>query len=387
MSRLAVRPPSATSRHTARLVSIVAALVPRALLPVGALVGVLALGVPATPARASATIPSASSQGPSGPGQSPARQGEPAIGDLIASGRQALAADRAEDAVPLFSRALARIESAGSPDRSVLADVQALLGRSLVLTDHYKEAADHLAHAVSLGRVDVGTLLYLGSAQWESQQLEPAVTSLRRAAQAATGTSADFLAHHQLGRLLLWMGRAGEAVEPLDRAVSLRGDAFDARLDLARALDRSGALERAVSEYRAALAMSSGSFYAQWGMAQALLRLGRRDEAQEHLAIYRRLYEENKERTKEHILIDARLARARELFEERKLDEAERIVAELPETDRTLEALARIRATAGNLDGAVTALERAVAIAPDRDDLRRLLAEARLLAQEASHGG
>jgi tetratricopeptide (TPR) repeat protein len=309
----------------------------------------------------------------------------------VESGRRALEGDRAEEAIPLLRQALERIDSSPPPDRApdptLTADVEALLGRALVLTDHYAEAADHLGRSVSLGHADVGTLLYLGSAQWESQQLEPAVASLRRAAERATGTSADFLAHHQLGRLLLWMGRAGDAVEPLERAVSLRGDAFDARLDLARALDRSGALDRAVTVYGQALEMNPSSHHAHWGMAQALLRLGRRDEAQEHLAVYRRLYEENKQRTQESILTDARMARARELFEERKLDEAEQIVASLPETAETLEALARIRATAGNLDGAVTALERAVAIAPDRDDLRRLLAEARLLAQEASNGG
>lgn len=361
MIRPAVRP------HRSALPALLLLLV-----SVAPFVGLVWISVPAT-AEAAAPSPAPQAQPPSA-----------SVTELVDAGRRALEQDRAEEATQLFRAALAKIDVPGAADQRPVAEVEALLGRALVLTDHYAEAADHLARSVDLGHADVGTLLYLGSAQWESQQLDPAVVSLRRAAELATNTSADFLAHHQLGRLLLWKGQPADAVAPLERAVSLRPDAFDARLDLARALDRSGSLERAVEVYGQALEMNPSSHHAHWGMAQALLRLGRRDEAQEHLAVYRRLYEENKERTKESILTDARMARARELFEQRKLDEAEEIVAGLPETAETLEALARIRATAGNLVGAVSALERAVSLAPDRDDLRRLLAEARLLAQEAS---
>ncbi len=355
--------------------------------PVPARGGAMPSAAPVTSAAQSAPVAQAPPSRSAAPPSSSPSVSAASVAELLAAGRQALDENRADEAVTRFRQALEQIQSSGSAEPAAVADVEALLGRALVLTDHYAEASGHLERSVALGHADVATLLYLGSAQWESQQLEPAVTSLSRAAELATGTSADFLAHHQLGRLLVWMGRPAEAVPPLERAVSLRGDAFDARLDLARALDRSGSLERAVTVYGEAIAMNPGSQYAQWGMAQALLRLGRRDEAQEHLVVYRKLYEENKERTKETILNDARMARARELFEQRKLDEAEEIVTGLPESAETLEALARIRATGGNLDGAVTALERAVALAPDRDDLRRLLAEARLLAQEASHGG
>jgi|GEM_PF-1635706 len=362
--------------------------------PVQALVALsmlLALPVSGAP-PASAQAPPTTAPGTASGAPSDAKTGA-SVAELVESGRRALGADQADQAADLFRRALQALgpSADGTPPadgaaRVLEADIRALLGRALSLTDHYAEAADQLDRAVALGHDDVATLLYLGSAQWESQRLEPAVASLRRAAQKATGTSADFLAHHQLGRLLLWVGRPAEAVEPLERAASLRPEAFDAHLDLARSLERSGALERAVEVYRQALAMMPDSHYAHWGLAQTLLRLGRRDEAQKELAAYRRLYEADKERTKEAILSDARLARARELFEQRKLDEAERIVLELPENPQTLEALARIRATAGNFSGAVEALERAVAIAPDRDDLRRLLAEARLLAQEAADG-
>lgn len=302
----------------------------------------------------------------------------------LARARRALADDRPREAVSLLEEALEELDGAAPEARR--AELHALLGRALALDDRYDDAIGHLVRAVELGRTDLGTLLYLGSSQWEVQRFEPAVETLTRAAERSQGTPAEFLAHHQLGRLLLFLGRSAEALPALERAASARPEAFDARLDLARALDRSGATERAVAAYREVVEMAPGSPHARWGLGQALARLGERDAAAEQLAVYRELYQADQERTREEFVAEARLARARELFEERRLEEAERIVTDLPETAETLEALARIHATGGNFDGAVEALEKAVARAPDREDLRRLLAEARLLAREDADG-
>ncbi|MGD2115430.1 MAG: tetratricopeptide repeat protein [Acidobacteriota bacterium] len=307
-----------------------------------------------------------------------------AAADPVAEARRALAEERPEDAVTILEGALEAVE--GGAPQARRADLHALLGRALALGDRYAEAADHLERAVALGRADLGTLLYLGSSQWEVQRFEPAVETLQRAAERSAGTPSEFLAHHQLGRLLLFLGRPADALGALERAAELRPEAFDARLDLARALDRSGATERAVTAYREVVEMAPQSPHARWGLGQALVRLGEREAAAEHLAVYREIYEAQQEETREGFLVEARLARARELFEARRLDEAERIVVELPETAGTLEALARIRATGGDFQGAVEALEKAVSRAPDREDLRRLLAEARLLAREVDDG-
>lgn len=308
--------------------------------------------------------------------------------ELIASARRALAEERPAQAVELLGRALDTAGEEGETGGALaLGELHALLGRALVRIDDYAEAADHLARAVELGRDDLGTLLFLGSARWEAQRFESAAETLERAVERSGGTSAEFLAHHQLGRLLLWLGRPSEALGPLERAVEIRPDAFDARLDLARALDRSGASERAVAAYRRALDIVPQSPHAHYGLAQALLRVGERDEAAEALAVYRELYAADQDRTREEFLAEARLARARELFEAGELASAEEIVEGLPEAPLTLEALGRIRAGRGDYAGAVAALERAVALAPDRDDLRQLLAEARLLLQQEEGEG
>lgn len=305
---------------------------------------------------------------------------------LVAEGRRALEAKQPEDAVSPLRRALAAEPRDDEPSRARQAEIHALLGRALALTDHYAEAADHLALAVEGGRSDLGTLLFLGSAQWESQRYDSAVETLSRAAERSAGTSSEFLAHHQLGRLLLWLGRPAQALGALERAVELRPDAFDAELDLSRALDRSGATERAVEAYRRVVATAPESPHARWGLGQALLRMGEREEAARQLAAYQELYEADQKRTRDEILLDARLARARELFEGGAAAAAREIVEELPETPLTLEALGRIRAAQGDYTGAVEALRRAVTLAPDRDDLRGLLAQARLLAREGADG-
>lgn len=308
---------------------------------------------------------------------------------LIETARQALEAKRPEEAIEPLRRALAAQqgqEGEGAGARARRAEIHALLGRALALTDDYAEAADALALAVEEGRSDLGTLLFLGSAQWESQRFEPAVETLGRAAERSAGTPSEFLANHQLGRLLLFLGRPGEALPALERAVELRPDAFDARLDLARALDRSGATERAVEAYRGLVETAPQSPHARWGLGQALLRVGDREEAARQLAAYQELYEADQKRTRDEILFDARLARARELFEGGDPAAARAIVEELPETPLTLEALGRIRAAQGDYAGAVDALRRAVTLAPDRDDLRGLLAQARLLAREGDDG-
>jgi len=305
---------------------------------------------------------------------------------LVAAGRRALEAKRPEEAVEPLRQALAAEQGDDEPSRARRAEIHALLGRALTLTDHYSEAADHLALAVEGGRSDLGTLLFLGSAQWESQRYESAVQTLSRAAERSAGTPSEFLANHQLGRLLLWLGRPGEALGALERSVELRPEAFDAELDLARALDRSGATERAVEAYRRVVEVAPQSPHARWGFGQALLRVGEREEAARQLAAYQELYEADQKRTRDEILFDARLARARELFEGGDPAAAQAIVEELPETPLTLEALGRIRAARGDYLGAVEALRRAVTLAPDRDDLRGLLAQARLLAGEGADG-
>lgn len=299
-------------------------------------------------------------------------------GDAIAAAERAVAEGRVEEAVTVYRALVA--------ERPGDARLVANLGRVLALADRYGEAAEALERAVGLGADDVRTLLFWGSALWESGRPEEAEPVLTRAAAAARGTGAEFLAQHQLGRLRLWTGRPEEAVAPLERAATLRPGAADARLDLARALDGAGRTEEAIAAFREVAGLSPDSHHARWGLAQALVRAGRRQEAARELEAYRRLYEADQERTRRIRREEEALQRGWHLLETGRPAEAEEVFRGLGPVPDALVGLARAAAARGDAAGAVAALERAVELAPDRQDLRRMLGEARLAAEEREDG-
>ena len=296
---------------------------------------------------------------------------------LLVEAERALDEGRAEDAAAIY-----RSLVADAPDDPHL---QAHLGRALSLADRYGEAVTALERAVAGGVRDVRTLLFLGSALWESGQAEAADPIFTEAVAAAGGTGAEPLAQHQLGRLRLWAGRSEAAVAPLERAAALRPRAPDPRLDLARALAGAGRNEEAVAAFRAVLELLPDSHHARWGLAQALLRLGRREEAAAELAAYRDLYEASQERTRRFMLQRAELDRGWHLIGSGRPAEAEEVfralIAAHGEGVDPLLGLARALAGQGDHAAAAAALERAVSLAPDREDLRRILAQERLAAE------
>lgn len=282
-----------------------------------------------------------------------------------------------------------RAQEAPAPagDRFASARQAAEAGRTAVLAREFARGAEALERALELGDTDPRTRLYLGAALWETGELARAEEVYRQALAAAGPGRGAFLPLHQLGRLLLWQGRADEAVAPLERAVRLAPDAADTRLALARALSESGQGGEALAAYRQAVGLAPDSFHAQWGLAQELLRAARegddsaRTEAAQVLAVYRQLYQQDQVRTRETGLQDARLAEAGLALARGDVEgatEAARLYASLGDSPEALAGLARARARLGDHAGAVAALERAVALAPERRDLALMLADQRL---------
>jgi Flp pilus assembly protein TadD len=300
----------------------------------------------------------------------------PSTAELAAGIERALAGGDTDGAVALATHAVA-----ARPDSARL---HALAGRSLALAKRFDEASDHLKRAVELGATDVRTLLFYGSALWESGDVAAAEEPLRQAAQAARGTPAEFLAAHQLGRLLLFAGKAAEAVAPLRRAVELDSRAPDATLDLARALAGAGQTEEAIPVFRRAVELAPDSQYACWGLARALASAGEKEEAAKELETYRKLYAADQARTARVLRQHTELDRAWHLLTSGDPQAAEKVFAGLDPGIDSLLGLARARAVQGHHAAAVEALERAVSLAPDRQDLRQILAQERLAAQGSS---
>jgi tetratricopeptide (TPR) repeat protein len=291
---------------------------------------------------------------------------------LVEAGRRHLEAGRHSDAVASLEAA-ARL-APGSPE------VQSMLGRAYLLNHQARPAAASLERAVELGSQDPRTNLYLGSASWELGRLDVAEQQFRQALGSKSGAAA-LIALQQLGRLLLFQGRAADALDPLRRANVLLPDDVDLQLQLAQALDGAGKPDEALAAYRQAVTLAPELARARYSLAQRLQRSGKRDEAAREMEVYRRLSQADQERVRQANLERARLDQGWELLRGGKAREAEALFSQLGQNAEALSGVAFSRSAAGDHKGAVAALEKAVTLAPERDDLRRALDEERLAAE------
>jgi tetratricopeptide (TPR) repeat protein len=88
-----------------------------------------------------------------------------------------------------------------------------------------------------------------------------------------------WLAHNNLGNLLLAYGRRPEALSHLEAALQLNPDFSEAHLSMGNALLETGQLSDAITEYRKAVRLAPESERAHANLGSALLQAGRTDEA------------------------------------------------------------------------------------------------------------
>ncbi|MGB6855167.1 MAG: tetratricopeptide repeat protein [Thermoanaerobaculia bacterium] len=264
---------------------------------------------------------------------------------------------------------------------------KARLGRALILDRRYLAAEAPLRQALEQGGPQLAWLLQLGSVLWETGELGEAEELLKEAAKRARASAVPW---HQLGRFLLWQGRYEESVEALQQAKLLGAGGFDLELDRARALEgwarrigsreqdaarRKEVLEEALRAFQLAVVLAPEHSEIHYGLARVLAALGRGEEAATEREIYQRLYREDQDRVRQQGLAQARLDHAYDLLRHDRAGEAVAVLTTLPETVEVLQALALAQRENGDLEAARRFLERAVAQAPERRDLRALLTE------------
>ena len=259
--------------------------------------------------------------------------------------------------------------------------LQGLLGKAHLFAQNHLAAIAPLERAREQGDTSAATRLYLAAALWESSRPGEAEAIYRQLLAEREGA---FVAVHQLGRLLLWQGRHDEAVPLLRRAAALSPAAADVPYDLAQALAAAGELDEAAAAFRRAVEASPGNYKAHYGLARVLARRGERDAAREVMATYQRLYVAEQQKTQRQNLERARLDRGWELLDQKAFDEAAAHFASLEESSESLAGLATACSRLGDHERAVRHLERAVSLAPERQDLRLMLAEERLAAEGGS---
>lgn len=276
--------------------------------------------------------------------------------------------------VGAYEQAVAVLEAAAElqPDsRQILAE----LGQARIFNRQYIAAEPVLERAVALGDVSQRTLFYLGSALWENGDYERSEKIFR---QALRPGSRPVQVLTQLGRLLLWQGRYEEAVALLRESVAAAPTYAEAQLDLARSLQGLGDADATLAAYRRAVELLPEHYEARYGLAMSLQRSGDVETARREFEVYQSLLERDQRRTLEKDLEKARIDYGRDLLQRGEVEAAVEYLAELPASPDVLAALARALKSAGRNDEAVQALSQAVAMAPDRTDLRTQLNEARL---------
>lgn len=275
-------------------------------------------------------------------------------------------------------------------DRAPQPWAQAEIGRRLARARRFDEAAVSLRRAAS-ETTDANVLLLLAATEWELGEVDTASGRFEAAAEAARArhdAAAVYRALRQLGALHLWAGDFSAAVGALERAAQLPASAEDALLELDRARAWSGlarapaealaeagaatarqALERARDLFRAALRRMPQNSEVRYGLARVLGELGEKEEAARELAAYQRLYAEDQTRIRSQGRLEAQLAAARERRAAGELTAAMELLEQLPARIEVLELLIDVQLELGRTSEAIAALQRAVALAPDRTDL------------------
>jgi len=229
----------------------------------------------------------------------------------------------------------------------------------LILKNREEEARPFLERAEKAGRA--GAAHYLGLAAFHRGDFERAVRHLD---DAVRSRPTDYYSLLYRAWAFLELNRVGDARGALDavRAVAATPEAAEmtGRLEL-----RAERFEEALARFREALAANPGYAEAQFGVATALRRLGRREEAKAAAEAFRKLHRAQMENLRAaYDLHQRHLAR--------------------PADPQPAEDLARHYLAVGDLQGAERMAWRALALDPARLSARLVLARA--LAGAGRHG-
>jgi tetratricopeptide (TPR) repeat protein len=256
----------------------------------------------------------------------------------------------------------------------------AALGYAELRSEHHEAAARELKRAMELGEKGPAVRLYLGAALWEKGDLEEAEAVYRRILEHEPAARPP--AYRALGGLLLWAGRYQDAVPVLTEATRADMSSVAVQFDLARALAGAGRDAAAIAVYRRVIEQAPRMSAARYGLATVLARTGETDASREQFEVFRGLHAAERETTRREGMLQARLDYGWTLMRDGKWAEAAEHFRSLETAPKTLAALAAALSAQGDHPAAEAALERALTLAPEREDLRRQLADVQAAAQE-----
>lgn len=248
--------------------------------------------------------------------------------------------------------------------------LKAHYGVNLAAQGKYLQAAEQLDSVRRGGFDNADVLFYLGSALWETGRLDEAALRLREAVAKAPERASI---RHRLGRLLIFQGQPAAAVSELSRAAELEPASAEVLLDLGRALEASRELPRAEAAYRHALELDPEGSLGHYLLGTLLARSGRREEAAEHIALYRQAFQKEQERRFRAGSRQAELNLGWTKLKEKRFEEALAQFGRHPNDAEALRGASQALSALGRHAEAVRALERALAADPENAALRYAL--------------
>jgi tetratricopeptide (TPR) repeat protein len=277
----------------------------------------------------------------------------------------ALIADRAgrkPEAVGLARRA-----AASAPDDAV---VQHSLGDLLLRTGNAAEAISAYQRAHALDPTSPFILAALANAWWRGNELAKAEKAYREALKLKPDYTG---AHNNLANVLLQQGRRDEAETGYRRAIALDPRDSGLRLNLARLLEESGRSDEAHKELTDALAQEPNNPQVQ--VALARIAANRNDHAAGRTAPPRETTGASQApAASEENAAQTLFSRAHAEQAQGRLNEAEstcrRLLALDPNHAGAWHLLGILTLRTGDAATALAHIERAVALAPQKADVR-----------------
>jgi tetratricopeptide (TPR) repeat protein len=252
-------------------------------------------------------------------------------------------------------------------------DVRVTYATDLLRQWQFERAARQLEQAQAEGATTYQVAYLLGNAWWEAGDIDRAAASFSKAI-AMDPSAAP--AQHELGRLLIWMGRPGEAVPHLEKAATADASAATA-LDLGRGYEASGRLDAAEAAYRKALILEPSLSPVYYALGRLLKRTGKEDQAAGALEKYRELYEAEQQ---QHYAETSHRAELDSALQDLRHGDASTALIKFERLGNTTDALigrANALSRLNRHQEAVLVLERARLLAPKDQQVAYLLARER----------
>jgi tetratricopeptide (TPR) repeat protein len=245
-------------------------------------------------------------------------------------------------------------------------------GAALADAGRFEEAIAHYRKALEFEPDAPLVHRNLGDAYAAMNRIDEAINQYPK---AAAGDQCRATAHNNLAILLSRRGRKAEAIAHFQAAIEAKPDNAAAHCNFAVTLVGFGRVDEAIDQYRQTLAIDPGYLDAHTGLGNLLAARGRFAEAMDH---YKTVLVKNPENARAVQMLAWLMATSPQAIQRNASEAVElaRWACQLT-GDRwaePLDTLGAAYAEAGRFSEAVTAAQRALAIATRQDD--RQLAEA-----------